>query len=1503
MTLEDVLEPCISPSLHAAALGSQVPSAPASPHQLRPILSSPVPGSSADPLACSTPRSSSSRLAEGTPARPTTENRAGECVQDPDISRHGLAAPDLARDIQGASPQPTGTPAWPIPKAPSPDTAIGPPAASSGKRPSAADKCATQPLGSPTKKPRLVAPGNLSLPPFPEIWDQRDSSPNPVMSPLFFSKSPKPPMNRLSSFPSVDAARSMMGGQENASRVTTLRLPKAQVSAASPPRSSGSPGSWSPTELSSLSRSPDGWPPPSTIQLLQGIGVVELLEQDDRPTFVIDLNDPANFRSGPLHMMFANAALRTAPGVLGLLQQDTAASGHNPEFPGFRAWAVSLVREKEGQYVAAPTVTYAGLLWTSSTLRRRFRIIRGSGFTASATPTSPSPAPQRSPAADQKMNGAWPVDGPRERNDYFGQPIDGHVRAHSEPRRRPEPIPDAVVRPFDDLALATPLLPQLQTTFDWTRIPADEPSLSAHHQFARSIDWGSTPLGPVESWPPELRIMTNMIMGSPHPAALYWGKDYVAIYNEAYISLAGQKHPQLMGSRYRDIWPEIWDEIEPVFESAWNEGRATMKYDDCLFITRHGFLEETFFNWAIIPLVGGDGTVVALYNPAFDNTLRRINERRMLTLREIGITTSQARDVKSFWEQLQKGLEYNEFDVPFALIYSVGEDVESEVSSMNSGSLSNPPQIVLEGSVGVPQGHPCAIMSIDLRRSEEGFAPYMRESMAQSASPVILSEEDGTLPAGLLQGLSWRGFGDSCRTVVVFPVHPTTAGDMVVGFIVLGVNPRRHYDGDYQLFISLLSRQLATSLASVVLFEEEIKRGQRAARLAALDRQELSLQLHLRTQEAVESEYRFARMAEFGPVGLFIADSNGHINYCNEMWYKISGLDRTTTTLDAWMHSIRDEDRLGAESAWRRLVEEKRAVTHEFRFKGSRELIDGHSVDIWALLSAYPEKDEAGELKSIFGCITDISQQKWAEAFQKQRREEAVEMKRQQENFIDITSHEMRNPLSAILQCADEISSSLARYKQGSALAQAQAPAALSLLVDSCIEAAGTISLCANHQKRIVDDILTLSKLDSNLLLVTPVDVQPVKVVQEVLKIFEAELISNGIEGQFCVEQSYRDLAIDWVKLDPSRLRQVLINLMTNAIKFTQGRPTRSIVVSLGASKDVAVDGQSYIPPRHPNQGDITDDADWADGEKTNLHLAVSDTGPGLDENEKKTLFQRFSQTSPRTHVQYGGSGLGLFICRILTELQGGQIGVHSQKGLGSTFFFYIKSRKSHPPLTVSPAGTSTPNNVPPSPLRIVPPMQSQSIIASPATSATEPIHKQPVLSSPTRGCNVKRLDVLIVEDNLVNQKVLQRQLQIFGNNTYVANHGGEALAAIRRSRFWNESAAVQNRPFWLSSMDTEPGGCGDGEDIPNISVILMDLEMPVMDGMSCTREIRRLEQEGLITRHIPIIAVTAYARPEQVESAKAAGVDDVISKPFRIPELIPKIEELVEKYTIPSWP
>ena len=239
-------------------------------------------------------------------------------------------------------------------------------------------------------------------------------------------------------------------------------------------------------------------------------------------------------------------------------------------------------------------------------------------------------------------------------------------------------------------------------------------------------------------------------------------------------------------------------------------------------------------------------------------------------------------------------------------------------------------------------------------------------------------------------------------------------------------------------------------------------------------------------------------------------------------------------------------------------------------------------------------------------------------------------------------------------------------------------------VISSTIDSAQTITLCAQHQKRIVDDILTLSKLDSQLLLVTPVDAQPVTVAERALKMHEGELQTADIQLKFVVDESYRALGIDWVRFDPSRVLQILINLTTNAIKFTTMESKRTITVAIAASKDRPSDVDkrvvNYFPTRK-KAGELSEDKDWGSGEEVYIHFAVQDTGRGLNEQEKKMLFLRFSQASPRTHVQYGGSGLGLFISRELTELQGGEIGVASEAGVGSTFAFYVKARRSSAPI------------------------------------------------------------------------------------------------------------------------------------------------------------------------------------------------------------------------------
>jgi CheY-like chemotaxis protein len=342
---------------------------------------------------------------------------------------------------------------------------------------------------------------------------------------------------------------------------------------------------------------------------------------------------------------------------------------------------------------------------------------------------------------------------------------------------------------------------------------------------------------------------------------------------------------------------------------------------------------------------------------------------------------------------------------------------------------------------------------------------------------------------------------------------------------------------------------------------------------------------------------------------------------------------------------------------------------------------------------------------------------------------------------------------------------------------------------------------------------------------------------------------------------------------------------MTNAIKFTATSTKKVITVSVAVSREPPSVSDNrffeYIPTKNAKVNPTIGEG-WGSGEVTYLHLMVQDTGCGLTEEEMQLLFKRFSQASPRTHAQYGGSGLGLYICRQLAELHGGQIGVASEAGVGSTFGFFVMARKAAPPgrvqprrvmahtpefsahLSVSQGTTPLAENLPPANVPVVP--QKDVVLAF----------------------DPKDLDILVVEDNLVNQKILVQQLKKVGSSVNAANDGLEALAFLEETHYRKE------------------GG-------KKLSVILMDLEMPyvlphfpisiayllivahsIMDGLSCVTEIRKMEKEGNIREHVPVIAVTANVRDGQITTAMKSGMDDVVSKPFRIPDLLAKIEILL---------
>ncbi|KAF2621989.1 hypothetical protein BU25DRAFT_378719, partial [Macroventuria anomochaeta] len=1260
------------------------------------------------------------------------------------------------------------------------------------------------------------------------------------------------------------------------------------------------------------------------------------LDVDERPSFAIHAGTTSH-PDGPLELVYSNPALKRTECLLarvtgqqteGCLFVESAAL-----HCAFRNWLLDVVDECDLSR-RGNAYLFEGHLWTAANMEH-YKVV--SGVTAWMLWSDPSNAQLR-PSLDPKES---------------GQPKHLPLKAYLPTERPSLQSPDVNSERKESLKDRPSPERSHHGPYDYTFHPPPLATMSEHIKYFRDTDWSQTPLGDMKSWSPELRCVVNMTLNDSYPAILFWGEEAIMVYNEAYIQLLGVLHP-CMGKSARTHAANYWPTFTPLIEHINATGASLREHDVPLFIDRHGFLEETYWSFQFTPVLNSEGHITSYYHHLFETTKHHLLERRVSSLVEMSSQTANARTFQSFWEIALQTLALNSKDVPFALLYSAehqyGSDINS-ISSPGSGprgtSLGN---CILKGSIGVQSGHPLAPPTINVEDHAYVFHSYLLEA-AKLGKATIIHLADLNLSDAVLSSVDWKGYGDPCRVVVICPIMPTTGDNaQVEGFVILGVNPRRPFDDNYQKFVHVMLRLLATSLASVALFDAEVRQKEKAIENAANLQQQL-------LNEIEAKEKKFQSFAERSDVAIFIMNAVGKYTYRNRRWYDMFEVAADVEdAMQAWLNIGFPEDIAKCEGVFGKLVMEKVPVVFELRTKmlwtPPPELeqpecgVSQHHK--WVLCSAYPELGPDDELLEIVGSVTDISKQKWAEGIQKIRTDSALESKQHLEHFIDTTSHEMRNPLSAIMQCADGILSSYSFSDRNP-----PSPTTYFDLLDQTLDSAQTIAQCAQHMRHIVDDILTISKLDSGLLVITPVDAQPESVVKHVVKMFDSEAKAAGVDLFFTIDQSYRDLEVDWVSLDPTRVLQILINLLTNAIKFTRlESKTRHVTITLSASTTEPVStpgGVQFIETKLVGDNHHLEQ-DWKQGSIQFIQFSISDTGRGLTQEQTTSLFERFSQASPRTHVHYGGSGLGLFISRRLTELQGGSIGLVSEYKKGSTFSFYIKARRVEPALLrevrlpdefpedirhrsqkpslnlprdprppIIPGVVrensqswrhgehTSPDLTPPSP---PPPPPPPSVPHAASAPAAVPTTGALGLPPPLDFAELKRtksisetLHVLVVEDNLVNQKVLAKQLQNLGCIVSVANHGRESLDFLPKTTRWNHNAymarceerraliQVPYPPDAISLLNVP-----EGDDAPvELSLILMDWEMPIMNGPTAVAMIRELEKDGLLSGRVPIIGVTANVRQQQIETAIEAGMDDVVGKPFRVAELLARMRGIVK--------
>jgi PAS domain S-box-containing protein len=325
----------------------------------------------------------------------------------------------------------------------------------------------------------------------------------------------------------------------------------------------------------------------------------------------------------------------------------------------------------------------------------------------------------------------------------------------------------------------------------------------------RSVKWDATSLGPIEVWPQSLRSGLSICLRSRYPIAIYWGPDLALLYNEAWSAILGDKHPWALGRPAREVWPEIWDAIDPLFERVVTTGEGVWQEDELLPMHRHGYTEECYFNFTFSPVLDEEGRVGGIFNAVIETTYRVIAERRSRVLRQLAERTSGAQSQEEACILAAAALADAPEDLPFVLLYLV-RGTEARLASavrLLPGTSVSPEVVPLTG-----------------RDSKVGPWPLAQAMSGGTARVDDLDASEGSLPRG-----PWN---ERARSALVLPLN-RAGQEAPFGLLVAGVSPRRALDEDYRGFLEGVAAQVATAASNAMVYEEERRR---ADALAELDR-------------------------------------------------------------------------------------------------------------------------------------------------------------------------------------------------------------------------------------------------------------------------------------------------------------------------------------------------------------------------------------------------------------------------------------------------------------------------------------------------------------------------------------------------------------------------------------------------------------------------------------------------------------------------------------------
>ncbi|HKU38207.1 MAG TPA: ATP-binding protein, partial [Polyangiales bacterium] len=385
------------------------------------------------------------------------------------------------------------------------------------------------------------------------------------------------------------------------------------------------------------------------------------------------------------------------------------------------------------------------------------------------------------------------------------------------------------------------------------------------------MDWASTELGPVESWPQSLRTCVRIILTSRQPMFVWWGESLINLYNDAYKSIIGGKHPTALGQPASVVWREIWSEVHPRASRAMLANEGT--YDEALLLImeRHGYQEETYYTFSYSPVPNDQGGTGGIICANSADTQRIIGERQLALLRELAGRTSNARTVDAACSLAASALATNARDLPFALLYVNASDRLT---------------FELRGTAGFDAGHEHTALT------DPATWPLAQTLDSHHTHVVDLEPRHGQPPRG-----AWDR--PPARAALV-PI--ALSGDTGrAGVLVAGLNPFRVFDESYRGFLELVAGQISASIANAQAYEEERKR---AEALAEIDRAKTAFFSN------VSHEFRTPLTLMLGPAHDLLKGVHGKL--AEEQRREIEVVQRNGLRLQKLVNSLLDFARLEA---------------------------------------------------------------------------------------------------------------------------------------------------------------------------------------------------------------------------------------------------------------------------------------------------------------------------------------------------------------------------------------------------------------------------------------------------------------------------------------------------------------------------------------------------------------------------------------------------------------